>query len=431
MKEEKNLTQIVNRLTDFKVGIIGLGYAGLPLALHFSKKKIKVIGFDTDLNKVELLNSGKSYIEYINDSEIRNALDNDFKAVNNFSLIEQVNYILVCVPTPLTGDCPDLSFIVSTLNSIRPYLKEGQTLILESTTYPGTTEELFLPLVERQFIIGENFYIGYSPEREDPGQVDYKFNEIPKICAGYTNKCLEKVSKLYELIVDKIIHLPDIKTAEITKIYENAHRAINIAFVNEFKTTTDKMGIDITKVINAASTKPFGFTKYWPGPGVGGHCIPVDPYYLLWKLKDYGLDSPLVRKALEINKSMPSYSFSIINDYFKRNIKDKKILIIGITYKKNVQDPRESPVIKLMEILEENGAEVFYTDSYHNAFPEMRNHSFDLKSRNLEKELILSMDAVVIGTDHDYIDNDLILKNAKVVFDTRRTIKLSENVIYA
>ena len=291
------------------VSIIGLGYVGLPLALRFNNSGYKVIGLDTDSKKVELLNNGKSYIKHISSRSIKKSINNNFEATTNFKTIKNSDAIILCLPTPLNKYRePDLSYIVTTINMIKPYLREGQIISLESTTYPGTTEEEILPRVsETELKIGEEIFITYSPEREDPGNSKFNTQTIPKIIAGLTNECLEIGMALYEAAVDTLVPVSSPKVAEMTKLLENIHRAVNIGLVNEMKIVADKMNIDIFEVIDAASTKPFGFTPYYPGPGLGGHCIPIDPFYLTWKAREYGLNTKFIELSGEVNQSMPDY----------------------------------------------------------------------------------------------------------------------------
>ncbi|MEE1572819.1 MAG: nucleotide sugar dehydrogenase, partial [Candidatus Neomarinimicrobiota bacterium] len=380
-----NLTsQIINRKST--IGIIGLGYVGLPLAIRFSEEGFRVMGFDVDGKKVQMLNSGESYIKHIDAKLIDTIVRNGFKATSDFNHIPSTAVILICVPTPLgVHNEPDLSYIHSTLQSIKPHLTENQLLVLESTTYPGTTEEEIVPVVEKAgFKIGTNFFVGYSPEREDPGNKNFTTKTIPKVVSGYTENCLEVTKALYDQIVDQTVPVSSPKVAEMTKILENIHRAVNIGLVNELKMVADKMDIDIYEVINAAATKPFGFTPYYPGPGLGGHCIPIDPFYLSWKAKQVGIDTRFIELAGEINTAMPAYVVQKVGEALNsvgKSIKGSQILILGLAYKKNVDDLRESPSLVLIESLIDKGAVVEYSDPYFKTIPHTRKYQFELESK--------------------------------------------------
>lgn len=407
-----------------KIGIVGLGYVGLPLMLRFQEEGYKVLGFDIDEFKVERLNKGESYIEHIRSDKIKHAVSQGFEATLDFKRIPEVDAIILCVPTPLNKYRePDLSFVLDTVDSIVPHLRPGQVVSLESTTYPGTTEEELLPRVEsRGLKVGQDIYLVFSPEREDPGRGDYTTKTIPKVVGGQTQNCLEVGMALYGKVIDKVVPVSSTKAAEMTKLLENIHRAVNIGLVNEMKIVCDKMGIDIHEVIDAAATKPFGFVAYRPGPGLGGHCIPIDPFYLTWKAREYGVHTRFIELAGEINSAMPSYVLKKIAKSMnekKKSINGSKILILGISYKKNVDDMRESPSVFLMEKLRAEGAEIHYTDPHVPVFPKMREHKFDLKSVELTAETIKQYDCVVLTTDHDKFNYDLIIKNANLVIDTR------------
>lgn len=407
-----------------KIGIVGLGYVGLPLMLRFQEEGYKVLGFDIDEFKVSRLNKGESYIEHIRSDKIKHAVSQGFEATLDFKRIPEVDAIILCVPTPLNKYRePDLSFVLDTVDSIVPHLRPGQVVSLESTTYPGTTEEELLPRVEsRGLKVGKDIYLVFSPEREDPGRGDYTTKTIPKVVGGQTKNCLEVGIALYGKVIDKVVPVSSTKAAEMTKLLENIHRAVNIGLVNEMKIVCDKMGIDIHEVIDAAATKPFGFVAYRPGPGLGGHCIPIDPFYLTWKAREYGVHTRFIELAGEINSAMPSYVLKKIAKSMnerKKSINGSKILILGISYKKNVDDMRESPSVFLMEKLRDEGAVIDYTDPHVPVFPKMREHKFDLKSIELTAETIKQYDCVVLTTDHDKFNYDLIIKNANLVIDTR------------
>ncbi|MBT4957803.1 MAG: nucleotide sugar dehydrogenase [Candidatus Marinimicrobia bacterium] len=430
-----SLTQII-KSKESTIGIIGLGYAGLPLAIRFSEEEFKVIGFDIDDVKVNLLNNQESYIKHIKEDDISAMFDQGFMATTDFANISDIDAILICVPTPLgVHNEPDLSYVKSTLNLIKEHLREGQLLILESTTYPGTTAEEIVPVIEKVgFKVGENFYIGYSPEREDPGNKDYTTKTIPKVVSGHTKNCLEVTTALYDQIVDQTVPVSSTQVAEMTKILENIHRAVNIGLVNELKMVADKMNIDINEVIKAAATKPFGFTPYYPGPGLGGHCIPIDPFYLTWKAKEMGINTRFIELAGEINSAMPSYVVSKVTDALNtvgKSISGSKILILGLAYKKNIDDLRESPSLELIELLLEKGAHVDYSDPFIAETHKTRKNDFNMKSISINKESLNSFNLAILATDHDDFDYKLIEKESKLIVDTRGKFKVSKKVIKA
>lgn len=406
------------------IGIVGLGYVGLPLALRYSEVGYQVVGFDIDANKVDALNQGKSYIGHIQNAEIDNLRARNFVATTDFSRATAVDALILCVPTPLNKYRePDLSFVLNTVNALVPHLRAGQVISLESTTYPGTTdEELFPRITSTGLIVGENIFLIYSPEREDPANPNFTTRTIPKVCGGYTTACLEVGLALYQQVIDTVVPVSSTRAAELTKLLENIHRAVNIGLVNEMKIIADKMNVDIHEVIRAAATKPFGFVPYYPGPGLGGHCIPIDPFYLTWKAREYGLHTRFIELAGEINSSMPDYVIAKLAAAFnqrKQAINGSHILILGIAYKKNVDDMRESPSVMLMEKLRDLGANIAYSDPHIASFPKMREHCFDLKSINITPECLASFDCVLLATDHDHFDYDLIKTHAKLLIDTR------------
>ena len=413
------------------VGIVGLGYVGLPLIIRFNEENIKIIGFDIDKEKIELLNQGKSYISHIDNNKISKMISNgNFYVTDDFNKISDVDIIIICVPTPLgKHNEPDLSFVENTLKDIKSNLIEGQLLILESTTYPGTTDEIIVPFVEKLgYKIGDNFFIGYSPEREDPGNTSFSTKTIPKVVSGYTKHCLEVTEIIYNKIVDKTVPVSSTKVAEMTKIMENIHRSVNIGLVNELKIVADKMNIDIYEVINAAATKPFGFTSYYPGPGLGGHCIPIDPFYLTWKAKEVGMNTRFIELAGEINTSMPGYVLQKISESLnniKKSVKDSKILVLGLSYKKNVDDVRESPSMEIIGKLFKMGANISFNDPYFNRFPITRKLDLDIPYAELNPTVLNEADLVLLATDHDQFDYDLILKESKIIIDTRGRYKFS------
>lgn len=407
-----------------RIGIIGLGYVGIPLALRFSGVGFKVVGFDIDQERVDVLNACESPIAHIAHDAIAAMKSAGFEAVSDFARICDVDAIIICVPTPLSKYRePDLSFIVSTMETIAPHLRAGQVLSLESTTYPGTTAEVLQPYVEKRgFKVGTDYFVIYSPEREDPGNAHFNTQTIPKIVGGATPACLEVGQALYEHAIDRVVLVSSTQVAELTKLLENIHRAVNIGLVNEMKTIADKMDIDIFEVIDAAATKPFGFTPYYPGPGLGGHCIPIDPFYLTWKAREYGLNTHFIELAGSINRDMPRWVVekitAALNDR-EKSIKGSRILALGIAYKRDVDDMRESPSVMVMEILRERGAIVDYSDPKVPVFPKMREHSFDLKSVPLTPLTISKYDCVVLLTDHTDFDYDAIARHAELIVDTR------------
>lgn len=419
-----------------KIGIVGLGYVGLPLVLRYVEMGYKVIGFDVDQEKVDKLNAGVTYIKHIEASRLATAKTSGFEPTTDFRRAGEVDALILCVPTPLDKHRePDLSFVIDTVDSLTPYLRENQVMSLESTTYPGTTDEELLPRIEtRGFKVGENYFLVYSPEREDPGNANFTTNTIPKVCGGYSAACLEVGLALYGKVIDKLVPVTSTRAAEMTKLLENIHRAVNIGLVNEMKIVADRMGIDIHEVIRAAATKPFGFVPYYPGPGLGGHCIPIDPFYLTWKAREYGVATRFIELAGEVNSDMPDYVIAKVTDALNRRkkaVNGSAILVLGIAYKKNVDDMRESPSVILMEKLQALGANVNYNDPYVPVFPKLRDHAhFDLSSVDLTAENLQSYDCVLLATDHDEYNYSCILKNAQLIVDTRgRYLEPASNVV--
>ncbi|WP_296277487.1 nucleotide sugar dehydrogenase [Pseudomonas sp. UBA7530] len=418
------------------VGIYGLGYVGLPLALRFCEVGIKVIGFDIDDYKVDTLNAGQSYIERLTPQRIKNALAQGLEATTDFSRSGEVDALIICVPTPLNAHRePDLSFVINTVEALLPHFRAGQLLSLESTTWPGTTDEELAPrLATKGFIPGENCALVFSPEREDPGNPDYGTHDIPKIIGGMTPSCLELGQALYQHAIRSLVPVSSTRTAEMTKLLENIHRAVNIGLVNEMKIVADKMGIDIHEVIRAAATKPFGFTAYHPGPGLGGHCIPIDPFYLTWKAKEYGINTRFIELAGEINHYMPHWvaqkTADALNEHGKA-VKGSRILVLGLAYKKNIDDTRESPAVEIMSLLEQKGAEIAYSDPHVPMFPHKRDYRFALSSTPLDADSIRSFDCLLIATDHDAFDYDLLKQQARLIIDTRGRYSGGGNVISA
>ena len=406
------------------VGIFGLGYVGLPLALRFAEVGVRVLGFDIDESKIQKLNNGGSYIERITPELINTAREQGFSATTDFRRVTEVDALIICVPTPLNRQRePDLSFIVNTMESALPHMREGQLVSLESTTWPGTTEEILAPRLEsRALIPGQNCALVFSPEREDPGNPHYGTKDIPKVIGGITPVCLSLGQSLYELAIQTMVPVSSTKAAEMTKLLENIHRSVNIGLVNEMKIVADKMGINIHEVIDAAATKPFGFVPYKPGPGLGGHCIPIDPFYLTWKAREYGVNTRFIELAGEINHYMPQWVVEkVANALNERGkaIKGSRILILGLAYKKNIDDTRESPAVEIMNELQLKGALIDYSDPHIATFPKKRDYHFNLKSVHLTPENIKQYDCLIITTDHDSFDYESLLKNASVIVDTR------------
>ncbi len=418
------------------VGIVGLGYVGLPLLLRYVEGGYKVIGFDIDAEKVELLSAGKSYIKHISQDAIAGAADG-FEATTDFSRAAEADALIICVPTPLNAHRePDLSFVIGTIETLVPHLRANQVVSLESTTYPGTTDEELKPRIEaRGFEVGKDIFLVFSPEREDPGNAKFSTQTIPKVVGGTTPACLEAGVALYSGVIDKVVPVSSTRAAEMTKLLENIHRAVNIGLVNELKIVCDKMDLDIHEIIRAAATKPFGFVPYYPGPGLGGHCIPIDPFYLTWKAREYGVHTRFIELAGEINQGMPAWVCKkvaeALNDR-EKSVKGSRILVLGIAYKKNVDDMRESPSVELMEQLMHMGANVSYSDPYVPIFPKMRKYNFDLKSEPITAATLKQYDCVLVATDHDSMDWKLIQENARLIVDTRgRYLDAWPNVVKA
>jgi len=407
------------------VGVLGLGYVGLPLAREFATAGLKVLGFDVDEKKVRTLNSGRSIIKHVPHSQVRKMVtDGLFGATTNMARLKTVDAILVCVPTPLTENRePDMQFVIKSTETIAKYLRPGQLIILESTTYPGTTSELMAPILERKGLkAGRDFHLAYSPEREDPGNEDFTTATIPKVVGGLTKKCSEMACKLYGAAIVRTIPVSSLEAAEAAKILENVYRCVNIAMVNELKVVFDKMGIDVWEVIKAASTKPFGFKAFYPGPGLGGHCIPIDPFYLTWKARQYGMPTRFIELAGEINTGMPGYvvtkTMEALNEH-RKSLKGSKVLVLGLAYKKDIDDLRESPSIELIELLREKGAKVDYNDPYIPKTHKQRKHDLKMTSRKLSAKMLAGYDVVLISTDHSDYDYSWIVKHARLVVDTR------------
>jgi UDP-N-acetyl-D-glucosamine dehydrogenase len=415
--------------TEAKVGVIGLGYVGLPLVREFTKSGFHVIGFDVDASKVEKLNKGESYIAHIPSSLIESLLAGGrFKATTDYAKLADVDCIIICVPTPLDKmQQPDLSYVVKSVESVAGALRKGQLVVLESTTYPGTTDEVVKPILEKTGLkCGKDFFLAFSPEREDPGNPKYSTGNIPKVVGGVDATSGQIAAELYGKIVSAVVPVSSARVAEAVKILENIYRCINIALVNELKVLFDKMGIDIWEVIDAAKTKPFGFQAFYPGPGLGGHCIPIDPFYLSWKAKQYEVPTRFIELAGEINTAMPDYVVSRTMDVLNtigKAMKGSKILVLGAAYKKDVDDYRESPSIVIIEKLQDKGAAVTYNDPHVPRFLKTREHDLRLESVPLTQKFVEAQDVVIIATDHSAYDYDWIVQHARLIVDTRNATR--------
>lgn len=407
------------------VCIVGLGYVGLPISMRFAEEGFRVLGLDNDATKIDKLLSGDTYIKHISSEKIKAIRGHHFIPTTDFSAAKEADVIILCLPTPLNEYRePDLTYITSTLDSLKPHLRAGQTISLESTTYPGTTEEVVLPVVQsRGFTVGEDFFVVYSPEREDPANASFSTITIPKITSGLTADCGIIAENLYSTIVKQVVPVSCVKVAETAKLLENIHRAVNIGLVNEMKILTDRMGIDIFEVIDAAKTKPFGFTAYYPGPGLGGHCIPVDPFYLTWKAREYGLHTRFIELAGEVNGGMPEWVcnkiLTTMNNHAK-TVKNSRMLILGVAYKPDVDDMRESPSLEVIKRLNDMGAEVDYHDPFVEKMPMMRHFDMPMMaSVPLTSEAVKSYDCIVLCTHHTKLDYEMLAKHAKLLIDTR------------
>lgn len=420
-----------------KVGIIGLGYVGLPLALEFAESGFYITGFDVDEKKILILESENSYIKHIPSERISKAIKSDrFKVTTDFTKLKEVDAIIICVPTPLNKFRePDISFIEESSKVISQNFRIGQLVVLESSTYPGTTEEIIQPYLEnplnpelsnQKLQVGVDFFLAFSPEREDPNNPDFTTKTIPKVVGGVTKSCLNIAKTLYDQVIVKTVPVSSPRAAEATKLLENIYRSVNIALVNELKMVFERMDIDIWEVIEAAKTKPFGFQAFYPGPGLGGHCIPIDPFYLTWKAREFDINTKFIELAGEINTLQPYYvvnrTIEALNNQNK-SIKESKILILGAAYKKNVDDMRESPSLKLIELFMNKGAVVSYNDPFVPKLPPTRHYKFDMESIELTEENLKKFDALVISTDHDIYDYDFIYQNSNLIIDTRNAFK--------
>jgi UDP-N-acetyl-D-glucosamine dehydrogenase len=440
--DQRNSGQLKTKIQQrqARVGIIGLGYVGLPLALLFSQQKFKVTGFDIDQRKVDTLTQGGSYIYRISAEEIRTAQAQGFSATSDYSRIDEMDAIIICVPTPLDQyHEPDLSFITDTTHALAPHLQAGQLVVLESTTYPGTTEEVMLPILEKENKKGlkaardassspsseeKEFFVAFSPEREDPGNTTVARADIPKVVGGVNPQAAELAGALYGSIFHRTVPVSSPAAAEMTKLLENIYRCVNIALVNELKLLCLRMGLDIWEVIAAASTKPFGFHPFYPGPGLGGHCIPVDPFYLSWKAKEFDFRTRFIELAGEINTNMPYHVLASIGgalNRHKKSVNGARVLILGVAYKKDIDDLRESPALTIIELLQHEGAQVSYHDPY---FPFIgKGRKYDLQMKRTELDRLSQYDCIVIVTDHSDYDYKSIVNDAQLVVDTRNATK--------
>jgi len=411
------------------IGIIGLGYVGLPLAKSYLQSDVKVLGFDVDTNKVEALNKGKSSLDIFPDSFLRESLQKKkFKAFSSFASIKKCDAVIICVPTPLDKfHQPDLSYVISSIKSAAKFLKKGALVSLESTTYPGTSIEIIKPLLEsHDFVVGKDIHLCYSPEREDPGNHAYTLKNTPKVVSGFSQKCLSKAKEVYSIVCDTLVPVSSLEAAELCKLIENIQRSVNIGLMNELRLFAEKAGINLFEVIDAAATKPFGFTPYYPGPGVGGHCLPIDPFYLTFKAREFGVHTRFIELAGEVNESMPSYIIRRVGEvlnFQKKSFSNSKILCIGLSYKKNVGDTRESPSVQIFHQLIELGAKTDYHDPLVPSFPSMRKYNINSNSVNLSKKTIRKYDLIIVNTLHDKIDVQALYKYSKKIIDSAGSLR--------
>jgi len=406
------------------IGIVGLGYVGLPLWLAFADAGYRVLGLDIDARKIEAIRRGESYIKHVPSAAVASAVGAGAHASSDYALACEADALILCVPTPLNAHRePDMQFVIGTTESLLPHLRQGQVVALESTTYPGTTDEELKPRIEsRGFKVGEDIFLLFSPEREDPGNAHYTTRSIPKVCGGTTPACLEVGISLYRQAIASVVPVSSTRVAELAKLLENIHRAVNIGLVNEMKIIADRMDIDIHEVIRAAATKPFGFVPYYPGPGLGGHCIPIDPFYLTWKARAYGVHTRFIELAGEVNSAMPQWVVQKVADALNlraKAVQGSRILVLGLAYKKNVDDVRETPSAELIHLLGGKGARVDYSDPHVPTFARMRKYDMRMDSVVLTPETLAEYDCVLLATDHDDFDYDLILRHAALIVDTR------------
>lgn len=428
------------------IGVVGLGYVGLPLSATFAEAGFDVIGFDVDARKVDALHAGRSYIQHIPAGRLQALVvpepstgGRSFFPSTDFDWITRCDAVLICVPTPLTPNRdPDLSYVEQTARAIAERLRPGQLIVLESTTYPGTTDDVVRPILESSGLTtGKDFYLAFSPEREDPNNPDFSTKSIPKLVGGVTSACGRAAAALYSRVLDKVVPVSSAQVAEAAKLLENIYRSVNIALVNELKVLFDRMGLDVWEVIHAAATKPFGFTPFYPGPGLGGHCIPIDPFYLSWKARQYDLTTRFIELAGEVNHSMPAFVVQKLADVLnerRKSIKGARILVLGVSYKRDLDDTRESPALKIIDLLVRKGADVAYHDPYVPELGRSRRYDFRLKSVPLTPETLSTHDAALITTDHSRVNYELVLKHSQLVVDTRnatRNLPGREKVVLA
>ena len=419
--------KLIERIKDRKavVGVVGMGYVGLPLTRSFHDAGFNCIGFDVDATKVKKLNAGQSYIKHITPEFLKEAIKRGaFRATADFAELKKVDAIIICVPTPLTKMRePDMSYVSATCETIAKHLRKGQMVSLESTTYPGTTREVMLPILAKSKLkVEQDFYLAFSPEREDPGRKSHTTTTIPKVVGGFGPKSMAVAKALYSAAIETVVPVSSCEVAEASKILENVYRSVNIALVNEMKVLFDRMGINVWEVINAAATKPFGYQPFYPGPGLGGHCIPIDPFYLTWKAREFGMSTRFIELAGEINTHMPEYVVGKVAEGLNtqgKPIKGSKILVLGLAYKKDIDDVRESPSIELIELLQERGGKVDYNDPFLKQTHRMREHDLRMKSKPLTEQSLAGFDCVLIATDHSSYDYQWIVDNSRLVVDTR------------
>lgn len=423
--------ELLKKIADKEIvaGVVGLGYVGLPLAVEKAKAGFRTIGFDVQEEKVNLVNQGHNYIGDVVDSDLARLVEaGTLSATTDFSVIKDVDFVAICVPTPLDAhQQPDISYVESSAKSIAKYLHKGMMVVLESTTYPGTTEELIKPILESSGLkCGEDFYLGFSPERVDPGNAIYKTKNTPKVVGGLGKDASEVISAMYEAVLqNKVFRASSPAVAEMTKILENTYRNINIGLINELAILCNRMNINLWEVIEAAKTKPFGFTAFYPGPGLGGHCIPLDPYYLSWKAREYGFHTSMIEASMMVNDRMPEYCVSragdMLNRRFKKSLNGSKILVLGVAYKQDIDDYRESPAIRVIENLQKEGADTVFYDPY---IPKFREHGKVYEGeKELTAELVESADLVIITASHSNVDYEFVKRHAKAIFDTKNVTK--------
>lgn len=419
-----------------KVGVIGLGYVGLPLAMAFAKKGFVVSGIDVDESKVHRLNRGQSYILDVPSEDLKEALKaNRFRATGDYRALSGLDAVIICVPTPLSKTKePDISYVIEATKKISQFLKKGQLVVLESTTYPGTTEEVMLPLLEKSgHLLEKDFFLAFSPERVDPGNPHYDTVSIPKVVGGAGKLSTQAAKALYGAVMKTIVEVSSAKTAEMVKLLENTFRSVNIGLINEIALLSNRLGVDIWEVIEAAKTKPFGFMPFYPGPGIGGHCLPIDPLYLSWKSRLHGFEAKMIELASDINKSMPAHVVERATHLLNQKripMKNAKILVLGASYKRDIDDPRESPAVDVIELLIENGSDVCYSDPF---IPSLKMRQCVLKSQKLTPALVRRQHAALVLTDHSSLDYGMIVKNARLILDTRnvlRKFKPKENLVF-